>query len=186
MKAIKINIVTLIGIFGFLMISANSHSQDIKLNSKERKEARKAQLTANYHILDSLISLRSFVLEADYLQNRIGDRIPVQSNINFVKVNGTTGVLQTGSSYSLGYNGVGGVTAEGRIGKWDVYKDPKKLSYRVQFSLLTNIGYYDIYLTISSNNRATATISGLGPGRLTWEGRLATVYNSRIFKGRTI
>lgn len=184
MKTMKMNMVSLFLIFAFFWISLNSNSQDIKLNRQERKEVRKAQMAANYYILDSLLNSKSFVLEADYLQNQYGDRIPVASNINFVKVNGSTGILQTGSNVRLGYNGVGGVTAEGSIGTWKIYKDPKKLSYRLQFSLLTNIGYYDIFLTVTSDNRATATITGLGSGRLTWDGRLATIGNSRVFKGR--
>ena len=83
---------------------------------------------------------RAFVLVADYLQNRYGDRIIVTPTLNFIKINKESGILQTGSNWSMGSNGVGGVTAEGSIGNWTVYKDQKRLSYNLQFSLLTNIG----------------------------------------------
>jgi hypothetical protein len=39
-------------------------------------------------------------------------------------------------------------------------------------------------MNVSSDNYATATITGLGPGNLTWQGHIATVGNSRIFKGQ--
>jgi hypothetical protein len=183
MKTMKIKTAGLFLAIGFFGLSSDCFSQDIKLTRQELKEARKAQLVANYYILDSLLNAKTFVLEADYLQNRYGDRIPVLSDLNFIKINETKGVLQTGSSFNTGYNGVGGVTAEGSIGSWNIYKNEKRLSYTVHFSLLTNIGHYDVMMNVSSNTRASATITGLGPGRLTWEGHLVTLYNSRIFKG---
>lgn len=171
-------------ILGLLGLATKGFSQDNKLTRQERKEARETELQMNFNILDSLLNTRTFVLQADYLQNRYGDRIPVMSNLNFIKVDRTNGVLQTGNSVNLGYNGVGGVTAEGAIDSWKVYKNAKKLSYVVHFSLLTNIGHYDVIMTISSNTRASATITGLYPGNLTWDGRLVTIDNSRVFKGR--
>jgi len=184
MKTKNINIVTLLGVFGFFMISLVSNSQEAKLSRQERKEVRKTQMTANFYILDSLLKSKSFVLEADYLQNRYGDRIPVVSDLNFIRVNVSDGVLQTGSNFGMGYNGVGGVTAEGTIGSWKISKDSKKLIYTLQFSLLTQIGHYDIFMTVNADNHASATITGLGPGRLTWDGRLRTLNNARVFKGQ--
>jgi hypothetical protein len=184
MKTMKMNMVSLFLIFGISWISLNSNSQDIKLSRQELKEVRKAQLAANFYILDSLLKDKSFVLEADYLQNEYGERIPVVSTLNFVKVDKTNGILQTGSNFSTGYNGVGGVTAEGNVGSWKMDKDAKKLIHRLQFNLLTNLGNYDIFITVTSDNYATATITGLGPGKLTWVGHLATLNNSRIFKGQ--
>jgi len=184
MKTMIMNKVSLFWILGFFLISFNSNSQNIKLSRQDRKEVRKAQMAANFNILDSLLNEKSFVLEADYLQNGYGFRIPVVSNLNFVEIDDLRGILQTGSDFRMGYNGVGGVTAEGIIGKWEVNKNFKSLSYTLQFSLLTNIGHYDIFMTVSSDNHAIATITGLGPGRLTWEGHLETINNSRVFKGQ--
>jgi hypothetical protein len=39
-------------------------------------------------------------------------------------------------------------------------------------------------MTVMANASARATISGLGPGKLTWDGHLETIENSRIFKGQ--
>jgi hypothetical protein len=185
MKTMKMNLnrISLFLIFGLILTCQNGISQVRKLSRQERKEVRKAQLAANFYVLDSLLNSKSFVLEADYLQNKYGERIPVVSNLNFIKLDGQYGILQTGSIAGLGYNGVGGVTAEGSLGSWEIKKDPKKLSYFLRFSLSTNLGHYDIFMIISSDNHATATISGLGPDKLTWEGHLKTVNNSRVFKG---
>jgi hypothetical protein len=184
MKTMKMKTVSLLWVLGFLLISIIGNSQNPKLSRQEKKEVRKAQLDANFYILDSLLKAQSFVLEADFLQNSYGYRIPVVSNLSFVKVDGSKGILQTGSDSNIGYNGVGGVTAEGSVGNWKIFTDYKHQSYRLQFNLNSIIGIYDISMTVSADNNATATISGLGPGKLTWQGHLATVDNSRVFKGQ--
>jgi hypothetical protein len=183
MKTMKINMVNLFWIFGLLLISLNSNSQNIKLTKKEKKEVREAQMVANFNILDSLLSVKNFVLEADYLIDQRGSRIPVVSTLNFVKVEVEKGVLQTGNNFNRGTNGVGGITAEGSIGKYEISKDFKNMSYNIRFTLMTNIGIYNVFMTVNAGNHAVATITGLGRGRLSWEGHLATVGNSRVFKG---
>ncbi len=180
----KLNTVSLFLMLGFLWISLNSNSQDAKLTRQEQKEVRKAQKAANFNILDSLLNAKSFVLEADYLRNGYGDILPVTSALNFIKVDDSKGVLQTGSNFRFGNNGVGGVTAEGSVGIWKIYKDVKRLSHTLRFSLQTNLGHYDIFMTVTSDNHASATITGMTSGRLTWEGHLETIENSRIFKGQ--
>ncbi len=171
-------------IMGLFCISLNVNSQEHKLTRQELKEVKKAQLEANFRALDSLLNAKSFVLEANFLQNQYGDRIIVTPTLNFIKLNADNGILQTGSNWSMGSNFVGGVTAEGAIGKYEVFKDPKRMNFTLQFSLLTNIGHYDVLMTVMADASARATITGLGPGKLTWEGHLETIENSRVFKGQ--
>lgn len=186
MKTTNLKTVSLFLIIAFLGIFTQASSQEGKAKRHELKEARKAQLEANFAILDSLLKAKSFVLVADYLQNDHGDRVIVTPTVNFIKVNGSNGILQTGFNTRIGYNGVGGVTAEGTIGVWDVTRNYKQLSYFLHFTMLTTIGNYDIFMNVTSDNFARATISGLGHGKLTWEGHLETVGNARVFKGQTV
>lgn len=51
---------------------------------------------------------------------------------------------------------------------------------------MTNIGTYDIFMTITADYRATATISGQRHGKLTWEGHLVPISDSRVYKGTTL
>ena len=169
---------------GLFWISYNSNAQDIKLTRQEQKEARRAELQANFNLLDTLLENRSFVLEADYLQNRYGDRIVVPQMLNFIKVDSTYVVLQTGSNSRFGNNGVGGVTAEGKANGWKLIKNYKNLSYNLRFNVFTDIGIYDVTIWISASKQARATITGLGPGNLTFDGYIEPLYNSRVFKGQ--
>lgn len=175
----------------FLGISLSGYSQDFsrdqKLTRKEKKEAREAQLFANFKAIDTLIQNKTFVIEANFLQNRYGSNVPVMSNINFIKVNPDQVVLQTGSSMAYGYNGVGGVTAEGALSNYKVYANEKNLNHVVTFTTVTDIGTYDIRMMVSADATVTATITGLTRGNITYKGNLVAPYNSRVFKGqRTI
>lgn len=173
-------IVALSGIFTI------GKSQDSRQARKERKEVEKAMITNNYYSLDSVLVSRRYVLEADFLENKTGNRISVSSILNFIKVEDDKGLLQTGSDMNVGSNGFGGVTTEGNISKYEVQRNLKSLTYRVSFNLVTSLGIFNIDMTIRSDNSASATITSTSSGRLTWHGHLATLYNSRTFKGMDV
>ncbi len=164
---------------------AKVNAQDAQLTRKEQKEARKAQLKANFQAIDTLLQRKSIVLQADYLSNQYGDRIPVTSSLNFIKIEPDQVILQTGNNMgNLGYNGLGGVTAEGTLNSWKITKDAKHLNYTVRFTVTTNIGTYDVLMLIGANNNASATITGLTRGQLIYTGRVKAVYNASVYKGQ--
>lgn len=167
-----------------LMISLSGYSQGEKLSRKDRKEAKKAQEYAYFHYLDTLLTNKEFVLEADFIENQYGQRLNVAPLLNFIRVDSERATLQTGSSAYIGYNGVGGVTAEGQLNKYDLSKNTKNLSFTARFSVSTTIGFYDVMLTVSANNYARATITGLTPGRLVYTGQLLSLNDSRVYKGQ--
>jgi hypothetical protein len=104
--------------------------------------------------------------------------------LNFIRVDSIIAVLQTGSNNNLGYNGVGGVTAEGKINSWKLERNYKNLNFYLQFSVLTSIGYYQVSMKIDADNNAVATISGLTRGKLIYDGHLEIFNNSRIYEGQ--
>lgn len=184
MNTTKINPVGLFLMIGFFLITVISYSQESKLSRKEQAEMRRAELIRNYQVLDTLLESKKFILEADFLSDKYGNRIYVSPTLNFIKLDSIKAVLQIGSTSGLGYNGVGGITAEGNLKSWRLVKKPKERSYFLQFSTLTNIGVYDISMTINADNFARATINGLRGGTLVYEGHLETLYNSSTFKGQ--
>lgn len=167
-----------------LLISFSGYSQDRKLTRQEKKDMRNAVMNSNFIVLDTLLRMRNFVIEADYLENQYGEKVPVSPTINFIMVNGGEGVIQTGSNFRIGYNGVGGITAEGNIGKIEIEKNQKNLSYSVKFNILTNIGAYDIFLNVFSDFQARASISGSTSGKLIYTGRLEPLTRSKVYKGQ--
>jgi hypothetical protein len=155
------------------------------LSKQEKKEARKAGLVANFQFLDTLIQSKNFVIEATFLENKYGERIFVAPGLNFIRVDSTNGVLQTGSYNGMSSNGVGGVTVEGRVSRWRVVKNFKSLSYYIQFSVESNTGVYDVSITLTADNNAQATITGNTSGKLIYDGHLEAFNNSSVYKGRT-
>jgi hypothetical protein len=169
---------------GLFFISFSSNAQEIKLTKEEKKEAKRNKQYYDFQVIDTMLQNRSFVLEADFLENQYGYRRTVMSGLNFIMVDSLKAVLQTGSNIGMGTNGVGGATAEGSISSLKITKNEKNLSFFLRFTVVTNIGIYDVSMTVYSNRHARATISGLTPGKLVYTGRIETLYESRVYKGR--
>lgn len=168
---------------GLLLLSFTGYSQDVKLTKQEQKEMQKAKREYDFLAMDSLLQNKSFVLEANYLENQYGMRRPVVSALNFIMIDSSNVVLQTGSNRLSGSNGVGGATAEGSVKDLNIVKNPKNHTFWLRFTVMTNIGVYDVDMTIYSSSYARATISGLTRGKLVYDGRIEALYNSRVYKG---
>jgi hypothetical protein len=171
-------------LLGLGLIPYNVNAQNVKLTRQEKKEIELAEMNANFYAIDTLLARKTFVLEADYLQNQNGNKIPVTSILNFIKVDSTKATLQTGDNNSTGYNGVGGTTAEGDLQSYKVTKDIKRLTHTVRFSVMTNVGIFDVLMFVGADSKARATITGLYGGNLTWEGQFRNLYDSHFFRGR--
>jgi hypothetical protein len=183
MKASILKIKKLFLVTGLLLISLAGNSQDTKLTRQEKNEAKRDKQYFNFQVLDTLLKNKSFVLEADFLENQYGNRKAVLSSLNFIMVDSLIATLQTGSNSNFGFNGVGGTTAEGTISDLKIVKNEKNLTFFLRFTVNSNIGIYDVAMNISSNNIARATISGLTRGKLIYDGRIQTIYDSGVYKG---
>jgi hypothetical protein len=157
------------------------------LLKEERKRQREADFAEKAALVDMMVTSRKFVLEADYLSNQYGRRIMVNSTLNFIIVDSTEGTLQTASMSGVGgTNMMGGVTADGNITQYEVNKAAKSKAYSVKMMIMTSIGIYDIFLSISPDGNANATIGGNWGGKLNYHGHLVPLGISRVYKGRAI
>ncbi len=181
-------LVTITAIFLIAGISAQEVKKDtltkqqVRMLKKQKKEAERQK---QYDSISQILESRQFVLEANFLSNMRGRRIYVLSELNFIKVDTTYGVLQIGSLRGIGYNGVGGVTAEGNITEWKLEKDEKKKNFYLEMNIMTNIGIYDVFINIGADGYAVATVSGLRAGKLEYDGNIVPLDESSIFKGHT-
>ena len=71
MKKMKSFIICLILTASITGIHNPMNAQD----KKAKKEAEKAMLTANFYAQDTVLNMKVFVLEADYLQGRTADMV---------------------------------------------------------------------------------------------------------------
>lgn len=183
MKTPILNLNKLFLAIGLLSLSVLGNSQDGKLSREEKKEAKRDKDFYSFQVIDSMLLNKRFVLEADFLENKYGYRSPVMSNVNFVLVDSLRAVLQTGSNNLYGSNGVGGATAEGRVSALKITKNVKNLSFLLRFTITSQIGIYDVSMSINVDKQARATISGTTSGTLTYVGRVVEINNSSVFKG---
>ena len=83
-------------IFCGLIISASilfaqGNDENSALTKKERRDAEREQ---EFQQVKSMLDNKNFVLQADYLQDRYGNRVLVSSMINFVAVDSTEATIQ--------------------------------------------------------------------------------------------
>ena len=157
-----------------------------EISSMAKKEKRKAEAALQYQKTKQMLENMNFVLESDYLQDRYGNRIIVNSTINFIAVDSTTAVIQVGSNYHVGPNGVGGVTAKGRITKWDLKEDKKHDRFDISMNVMTTIGIYDVNFSIGPSGQAIARLTGLRAGQLTFDGDLVPAEDSSVYEGQSL
>jgi hypothetical protein len=153
---------------------------------QKQRDAREIEREKNMEMTSQMVKLHRFVLEADYLSNKYGTRIPVSRNINFIMVDSTDAVLQTGSAFNVGFNGVGGETVSGRITKFEYGMTGRnKDSYSVRMVVLSPVGVYDINLLINPEGYADASLRGNWSGQLNYHGRLVPLGLSKVYTGHT-
>jgi hypothetical protein len=134
------------------------------------------------------LSKWQFVLEADRAVVSGQRQIFVNSNTNFVLVDGDRGTVQIASnSPNPGPNNLGGITVDGTIGA-KTFKTDKKGNVFVTYSI-SGVG---ISAQVSINlyadgDKATLTVCPNFSGKdLTFTGKIVPLAQSNVYKGRSI
>jgi hypothetical protein len=174
-----------------LFLSASLYSQDTKKSgdskkeaSQRKKEERAAKMEQQFLQTDSLLSGKRFVLEAHFLKFTDGDRIPVSATLNFIAFDSLTGTLQVGSFQRVGYNGVGGITEQGRIVNWKLSKDDNRKNFYLTLTFRGDRNTFDVFMNIDYSGYSDAILSGIRSGTLTFEGNVVSEEETIIYKGQ--
>lgn len=178
----KVLIVLLMG-FMFFSVQGQEKAGKQKLTRQEKKELRRQQDEDAKKIVDAIIEARQFVLEANLIKGKRGQTFSVSSTINFVMVDSNKAVFQFGSAHTIGVNGVGGATVEGKITRFDVNKREKSGSYFIRINISATTGFYEIRLEISSTGMADAQVTALSNKKIGYSGRIVPLSESSVFQG---
>jgi hypothetical protein len=160
-----------------------------RLQAKEqKKEEQQKKAEWMKEVTRTMIENRRFVLEADFLSGKDGMRVSVNPTINFIVIDSLNAVMQLGSSTGIGWNGLGGVTVEGKVTRYEVSRTEKKryVAYSIILIVFTNIGTYDIHMTVTDDGRADATIRGTTSGQVSYSGILYPPEISKVYKGMSL
>ena len=169
---------------GGLLAQEQKTTKETKKEASARKKAEQAAKTDSlFKMTDSLLAGKQFVLEAKFLRNSKGTRITATTNLNFISVDSVDGVIQIGSAQWAGYNGVGGITEQGKISNWKVDRNDKKKNFYVTWTIQTKYTVLDISMSVNYEGYSSATLNGMKSGSLTFEGNLSPTEKSSMFKG---
>jgi hypothetical protein len=178
-----------------IVLGAYSQDEVQQLSKKELKKLQKEQKNADLaaesermaEVTKFMVEQQQFVLEADYLSDKYGQRVIVTPTINFVLIDSLVGSVQFGSAQAIGYNGVGGITVDGRITKYEYTMIGKNQdSYSIRLVFMASIGTYDITLMVNAQGYADAQVRGNWSGQLNYHGKLVPLTLSRFYKGTPI
>ncbi|HEX2935632.1 MAG TPA: DUF4251 domain-containing protein [Bacteroidales bacterium] len=173
-------------ILGLVMVtSIDAQEVDKKEKRRLEKEKREQELKKKYEATVQFVENKQFVLEANYLQDRYGNRVSVNSTINFIYVDSDEAILQIGSNSGAGYNGVGGFTIEGKINRWEMKRNDKNKNIRVNMDIMGSAGIYQVTLSISPDRQTSAVLTSITSGRLEYSGNLVALDKSRVYKAKT-
>jgi hypothetical protein len=159
-----------------------------ELTREQKNEQKRLEAEETAKMVNWMVQQKKFVLEAYAVSNQYGDRYEVNSRINFIAIDSNKITIQLASMSGIGgYNGMGGITADGTISQFKISKIGKNSnSYSIQVLAMTSIGSYDIFFSVSSNSNADASISGNWGGKLNYHGYLVPLSKSKIYKGMSI
>lgn len=182
-KVILLVLVALLGCVGY----SNAQTSEKKMSRQERKAAQKAEELALFNEAKWAIENQTFTLEADQVIFKRGRTVFVNSNTNFVTMNGDKASVQVAFNVpASGPNGLGGITVDGNVTSYKIKTD-KKDNIRVSFNVM-GIGISaQVTITVPhGTNNATVDITpNFNSNRLTLSGVLLPLEKSNVFKGRS-
>ncbi|MCX6234877.1 MAG: DUF4251 domain-containing protein [Bacteroidetes bacterium] len=172
----------------FMIMAVVSYSQTEKPVDKkvERKAQKDKEREWMAMVTKTMIEDHRFVLEADYLDNKTGSRILVNSMVNFIIVDSTTSTIQLGSTSGAGFGGTGMLTVEGKVNNYTFKKTEKKHfnAYYVSFVVFASVGSYNVSMYITDDGQADATVQGNTSGQFSFSGKIFPLSISRVYKGQ--
>jgi hypothetical protein len=146
--------------------------------SLTKKEKKEYEYEKKYQAYKSMIEQKDFVFEANFYQDVTGRFHIVDSQLNFVAVDSTTATIQLGSDSREGYNGVGGITIEGKITRWILTEDAKNMILHLHITVWTQGDFYDLKFKISPKEDTNVLIEGI-----MFIGELLPSSESTVFEG---
>lgn len=142
---------------GFFLLSGYSHSQDQKLTKEERKEAKKMEEAQNFLDIGALLDGRKFVLRLEH--DLSSSSMQINSQYNFLQVDSVTCKFYTEHKYYVLLRQVTDSPIIGKLEKWELTKDTKRLNYTLKFRMNTWFGLFRVYMTIEPDRTATGDIT---------------------------
>lgn len=155
-----------------------------KLTKEEKKAKKEAEALEAKTKIMALAELRQWVVEVNQAYDRDNNPYRLNSQINFAGVNGEIMIIQLGFDGLQGWNGVGGITLEGQVSKYEIKEGKPNKPVRIDITTTSStLGTLDIQVTLPSGSQATIYINSISSGRLRLNGNLKSFEESKVHQG---
>ncbi len=167
-----------------LGVMAQESKADRKAEKKARKEAKRQEAKENTARLIGIVESRQFVLQATTLYDRYGNSLVLNSNLNFVGFDGEYSTIQLSFAGLVGWNGVGGVTIDGRITKMEVRTKAEDIGFTINAAVQNKGGGLTTMLfRVNADGNARVDMNGNFGEKLSFQGFIVPLNESTIYKG---
>lgn len=172
-----------------LMAVGNVQAQNMEKNlSREEKKVLQEKLDSLLSIeAERAVKEKAFTLEADRVLFKYGHTAYVNSNTNFVSVQGDKAAVQIAFNVPLsGLNGLGGVTVDGTVSDYETKKD-KEGNLLVTMNVM-GIGIsarVDIRMTRGTSQATIDVTPNFNSNRFSLQGVILPSQKSSVFKGHS-
>lgn len=171
----------------FFYLNSSLAQEQKKLSRKEKKELKKQQQREQKQALMDLIYSKKWVIEAHTVFDRYNQSYQLNPSINFVGVKDDEGALQLGFDGLIGWNGVGGVTVDGQVTKYEIKEGKENSSPTVNLRFQgRGVGAAMINVSIDTSGQATARVNGDFGDRITFSGIIRSLEESSVYKGQSL
>lgn len=182
MVGIRILAIATLFLFGAAGVSAQDTADNRR---KDKKEVREQRLRESKKVLTELTKDQTLIIEANVLRGKYQQHYQVTGD-NFVLIEKDRVVLQTASSWGVGFNGLGGITLQGHVTKYEYDVADGNRPIRITANVSMNgAGFGTLRINISADGSATATYQDNWGSRITFVGTAGDPEDSRVFEGMT-
>ncbi len=169
------------------MTYAQLGTEKKKPTKEEKKELRKQQQEENFQKIQAILESQQWIVEANMVFDRYNQSYQLNPTINFVGVDKKNGAIQLGFDGLVGWNGVGGVTLEGSVTKYELKENKKNSAPQVNLRFQgRGTGSATIDISVNTSFQATARVNGDFGSRITFQGQLVPLEESRVYKGQSL
>jgi len=171
----------------FLSYSVTFAQESQKLSKHEKKEQKQKEAQEQKKAIIELLKNKEWVIEAHTVLDRYSNSFQLNPSLNFVGVKGDEGALQLGFNGLIGWNGVGGVTIDGKVTKYELIEGNAKQGPSVSIRFQgRGVGSANISINVNTSGQATARVSGDFGERITFSGMIVSLENSTVYKGQSL
>ncbi len=187
-------IITLLFSFAVVLPASAQNEQNLtkkelrKLEKQRKKEAKEKAEKEEFEKVKQLVNDTSFVFIANRLYGKHGRMFNINPSLNFLAVNKNKATYQFAFQGLVGWNGIGGVTFEGDLAKYEVKisKNAKKASYVEMVFRPRGVGGLPYINITFFGSQATMDLTLDDGTRIRLDGEIKSIQEAHIFKGQPI